>query len=73
MASSVCLFLASVLVWMVMMGEATTTPSYINYTTVTGYFLQDDPKTNSSAFDYVSMVRFESLRAKALSQFHRRS
>lgn len=27
--------------------------SYINYTTVTGYFLQDDPSTDSSTFVYV--------------------
>lgn len=32
-----------------------TTPSYIiKYTTITGYFLQDDPKTNASTFDYVT-------------------
>lgn len=31
-----------------------TTPSYIiKYTTITGYFLQDDPATNASTFDYV--------------------
>ena len=30
------------------------TPSYIiKYTTITGYFLQDDPTTNASTFDYV--------------------
>lgn len=26
---------------------------YINYTTVTGYFLQDEPTTNASTFNYV--------------------
>lgn len=26
---------------------------YINYTTVTGYFLQDDPSTNATTFNYV--------------------
>jgi hypothetical protein len=26
---------------------------YINYTTLTGFFLQDDPATNSGTFDYV--------------------
>ncbi len=30
--------------------------SYINYTTVTGFFLQDDPSTVDSSFDYVSCV-----------------
>lgn len=29
---------------------------YINYTTVTGYFLQDEPSTNATAFDYVSLT-----------------
>lgn len=32
-----------------------TTSRYINYTAVTGYFLQDDPTTNASTFDYVSI------------------
>lgn len=32
---------------------ATGHPSYITYSTVTGYFLQDDPATDSSTFDYV--------------------
>ncbi|EEA26015.1 putative phosphoglycerate mutase pmu1 [Talaromyces marneffei ATCC 18224] len=30
----------------------TASASYINYTTVTGYFLQDDPSTNPSTFVY---------------------
>ena len=29
-------------------------PVYIKYETVTGYFLQDDPSTNATTFDYVS-------------------
>lgn len=28
--------------------------SYINYTSVAGYFLQDEPSTNASTFSYVS-------------------
>jgi hypothetical protein len=32
------------------------TSGYINYTTVTGYFLQDISTTNASTFDYVSAV-----------------
>lgn len=32
----------------------THAPSHIiKYTTITGYFLQDDPSTNASTFDYV--------------------
>lgn len=27
--------------------------SYINYTTVPGFFLQDDPSTSTTGFDYV--------------------
>lgn len=29
-------------------------PVYVKYTTVTGYFLQDDPSTNATTFNYVS-------------------
>ena len=33
--------------------------AYINYTTVTGYFLQDELSTNSTAFDFMTTnVRF---------------
>jgi hypothetical protein len=28
---------------------------YINYTTLTGFFLQDDPATSTTGFDYVRM------------------
>lgn len=31
-----------------------TGPSYIEYSTVTGYFLQDLNSTNATTFDYVS-------------------
>lgn len=34
-----------------------TTTGYINYTTVTGYFLQDEATTNATSFDYVRTVR----------------
>ena len=30
--------------------------SYINYTSVAGFFMQDDPATVDSTFDYVSAV-----------------
>ncbi|KAL8745571.1 MAG: hypothetical protein Q9190_002309 [Brigantiaea leucoxantha] len=30
-------------------------PSYIEYTTITGFFLQDDPATNASTFDYTAV------------------
>lgn len=31
-----------------------TSAGYINYTTISGYFLQDEPLTNASTFNYVS-------------------
>ncbi len=30
-------------------------PVYIKYTTVTGYFLQDEPSTNATTFNYVGL------------------
>ena len=33
-----------------------STPEYINYTTITGFFLQDEPTTNVSTFDYVRLA-----------------
>lgn len=53
------MILSSAGVFMAMAAAATasihvSTPvSYINYTTVTGYFLQDVASTNASAFNYV--------------------
>lgn len=35
---------------------ASKSPShYVKYSTVAGYFQQDDPNTNASTFDYVSL------------------
>lgn len=33
----------------------------INYTTVAGYFLQDDNSTNATTFDYVSLAEHQNL------------
>jgi len=33
--------------------NTTKGPGYIKYSTVTGYFLQDEPDTVASGFDYV--------------------
>ena len=57
MAVKPFLFIVTVLA-LVAMGEANNRPSYINYTTITGFFLQDDPKTVSSTFDYVCSPSF---------------
>ncbi|KAH6674129.1 histidine phosphatase superfamily [Halenospora varia] len=48
------LFLATVIVaFMVMMGESPQpAPEYIKYSTVTGYFQQDDHNTDDKKFDY---------------------
>jgi len=42
-----------VVTFLVMMGE-TKGHNYIKYTTITGFFLQDDPATNPATFDYTS-------------------
>ncbi|CZT23765.1 related to GPI anchored protein [Ramularia collo-cygni] len=34
--------------------NASCSAGYINYTTITGYFLQDEPTTNASTFDYTT-------------------
>lgn len=54
MTYSAGLFVATVLLALIAMAEASWRPSYINYTTITGYFLQDEPSTNPDTFDYVS-------------------
>ncbi len=43
-------------------------PVYIKYTTETGYFLQDDPETNATTFDYVSFhpTRHESTSSQVV-------
>lgn len=38
--------------FIVMMGESNT-PRHMTYTTVTGYFQQDDPNTDPKGFDFV--------------------
>jgi hypothetical protein len=54
MVYSPFLFVATVVVtFLLMMGE-TTSGEYIQYTTVPGYFQQDDPATDSGSFDYAS-------------------
>ena len=37
--------------------NTTKGPGYIEYSTVTGYFLQDEPDTVASGFDYVCCSR----------------
>lgn len=47
-------------------GNAASTPSYLNYTTITGFFQQDDPATVANTFKYVR-VSGASERAATLS------
>lgn len=56
---SLSLFSTVVLGLLVVAGDALLNstvqwPVYIKYETVTGYFLQDDPSTNATTFNYVS-------------------
>jgi hypothetical protein len=37
-----------------MMAESVTSESHLRLSTVTGYFLQDEPTTDPDTFDYVS-------------------
>lgn len=62
MASRPTIFLATTLLAGLFIMTLTQTqtvhahpPSYINYTTIAGFFLQDDPTTNASIFDYASV------------------
>lgn len=40
-----------------LVGLAVAQASTINYSAVTGYFLQDEESTDASTFDYVSEVQ----------------
>ena len=55
MARSACLLGVTVVLALIAMADAGR-PSYINYTTVIGYFLQDEPSTDPGTFDYVSVT-----------------
>lgn len=50
--------LAAAMAASVLLGVLADQPSpsnaYINYTTITGYFLQDEASTNSTAFDFMT-------------------
>lgn len=37
--------------------QAPVASNWVNYTTVPGFFLQDDAETNPTGFDYVSIPR----------------
>jgi len=51
--SSPALIFLTILALMASMNGAHNAPSYIKYSTVLGYFLQDDPDTQASSFNYV--------------------
>jgi hypothetical protein len=49
------LFLATIVIsFLIMMGESDTS-QYINFSSVTGFFQQDDSATDPSSFDYVNV------------------
>lgn len=50
-----CLIRATLLACLFIMTEAHRA-NHLKYTTITGFFLQDDPSTNASVFDYVSAI-----------------
>lgn len=63
MAYSTCLVGATVFLALMAMADASRrSSSCLNYTTVTGYFLQDEPSTDPATFDYVSLVTLEEER-----------
>ena len=63
MAYSTCLVGATVFLALMAMADASSrSPSCLNYTTVTGYFLQDEPSTDPATFDYVSLIAVEQER-----------
>ncbi|MCJ1255576.1 hypothetical protein MMC24_003393 [Lignoscripta atroalba] len=53
MLSCSLISLGTILLGFLMVGEAKTS-QYIKYTTITGFFQQDDPATNTSTFDYTT-------------------
>jgi len=49
------LFIATIVAaFIVIMGESQPEPSYLKYSTVTGYFLQDEPSTDPKTFDFTT-------------------
>ena len=73
MAYSPFLVGATILLALMAMAEASSRPSScINYTTVTGYFLQDEPSTDPATFDYVSLsfCHFEDISYSLWKEFN---
>ena len=56
MAASLNLFVSTLFLMLMAMTAEATRPSYINYTTITGYFLQDEPSTDPRTFNYVRFM-----------------
>jgi hypothetical protein len=54
------LFVVTIIVpFFLMMGESSGPKStYLKYSTVTGYFEQDDPNTESRGYDFVSYIAY---------------
>lgn len=71
MISSSALIFLTVLALMAMMGGGHNEPSHMKYTTVTGYFLQDDPSTQANTFNYVSNLCILRRSLPMLSEAYR--
>ncbi|KAI9780676.1 MAG: hypothetical protein M1839_006617 [Geoglossum umbratile] len=54
MTPSCILFVWTILVALVVVVAEASVPSYIKYTAVTGFFLQDDPSTDPATFDFTT-------------------
>ena len=48
------MFLSGLALWALAVIRFVPVHAYINYTTVTGYFLQDDPSTNATTFNFTA-------------------
>ena len=53
------LFLVTVFATFVVMMRESNIPQYLKYTTVSGFFQQDDPVTEAKGFDYVNISSLE--------------
>ena len=68
---SLAVLVPAYLAWEVQ-GRRVDGPTYINYTTVTGYFLQDEATTDPTGFDYVFALESASHDLTSKADWYRR-